>query len=271
MTPTPFDPDARAFAVVTGASSGIGLAIARHLARQGWDLLISASRDDHLVEAERALREAAPDRVVRRHAADLIQHEGVESLVAAYRAICREEGRRLDGLVANAGIGRAGAFVETPLEEALKVVDLNVRSQVHLIRRALDDMAEGGRILLTSSIAALAPGPHIATYNASKAFLRSFGLALREELKDGPVSLTVLMPSAADTAFWEKNGMEDVPLAKAAIDEPDFIGERAVAAMLEERATVLPGTSAKLGAVAGKIAPGRLSAAILSGAGKPKS
>src|SRR5215210_6587024 len=138
----------RPLAVVTGASSGIGLELAKQFADNGFDLIVAAE-DDELGGA----------------AAELSAH-----------------GAQVDAVALNAGIGAGGAFTDTPLEKELRVIDLNVRSTVHLAKHVVRDMvARGeGRILFTSSIASTMPGTFQAVYNASKSFVQSFTLALRE-------------------------------------------------------------------------------------------
>jgi len=164
----------RPFAVVTGASSGIGLELARQFQANGFDLIVAAEDDAiHAVAAELG---AEPVQV------DLAVSEGVEAL---YVRIV-DTGRPVDALALNAGIGVGGAFADgadgTDLSQELRLVDLNCRSTVHLAKYVVRSMVERdeGRILFTSSIAATMPGSFQAVYNASKSFVQSFALALRE-------------------------------------------------------------------------------------------
>lgn len=153
----------RQFAVVTGASSGIGLELAKVFAAEGFDLLMAAE-DAELTSALNELKAAGAS--VEAHRVDLASEAGVIEL---YRHISNA-GRPVDALALNAGIGAGGAFAtETELADELKLIDLNVRSTVHLCKLAVADMVEhdSGRILFTSSIAATMPGPFQAVYNAS--------------------------------------------------------------------------------------------------------
>src|SRR5688500_1104133 len=175
------DASARPLAVVTGASSGIGLELAKRFEENGFDLI------------------APPEEEV-----DLATPEGVEELHARIRAT----GRPVAALALNAGVGAGGAFAtDTDLEDELRLVDLNVRSVVHLAKLVLPDMVarNEGRVLITSSIAATMPGAFQAVYNASKSFVQSFGLALREELKDTNVTVTLLMPGPTETELDRKS------------------------------------------------------------------
>jgi short-subunit dehydrogenase len=197
----------RSLAVVTGASSGIGLELAKQFAANDFDLIVAAE-DDELATAAQELRGLGAQ--VEAVQVDLTTHDGVETL---YRRIAAA-GRPLDAAALNAGIGVSGPFAESELADELRTVDLNVRSTVHLAKHVVRDMvARGeGRILITSSIAAAMPGPFQSVYNASKSFVQSFALGLRNELKDTGVTVTSLMPGPTHTEFFERADMLDTKL-----------------------------------------------------------
>src|SRR4051794_17992947 len=179
-------------AVVTGASSDIGLELARLLESDGFEVIAVA--EDEAPEVGRPIR------------ADLATPEGVEQLAAQVRAL------PIDALVLNAGIGAGGALVsEKRVEDELRLIDLNVRSTVHLAKLLVPPMvARGeGRVLFTSSIASTLPGPYQVVYNASKSFMQSFALALRNQLKDSGVTVTSLMPGPTGTEFFERADVLD--------------------------------------------------------------
>jgi short-subunit dehydrogenase len=191
-------------AAITGASSGIGYELARIFGEEGYDLLIAAE-DGELTQAQEQLK--ATGATVEAHRVDLATEAGVIEL---YRHV-QNTGRPVDALALNAGRGAGGAFAtETKLEDELEIIDLNVRSTVQLCKLVLADMVarDEGRILFTSSVAATIPGSFQAVYNASKSFVQSFALALRNELKDSEVSVTALMPGPTDTEFFEVADME---------------------------------------------------------------
>jgi uncharacterized protein len=217
----------RPLAVVTGASSGIGFELARQFALNGFDLIIAAE-DDELSEAAYALH-ADPVQV------DLATEAGVETL---YTRI-KETGRPIAAIALNAGIGAGGPFVDTDLDDELKLIDLNIRSTVHLAKYVVRDMVEQneGRILFTSSIASTMPGPFQAVYNASKSFIQSFALALRNELKETDVTVTSLMPGPTDTEFFERAGMEDTRVGSGSKDDPEEVARDGFQALMagEER------------------------------------
>ena len=217
-SPSP-DPGSTApLALVTGASSGIGLALARQFVANGFDVVVAAE-DAELDEAAAELlgggQEVVPVRV------DLSTPEGVTELYLA----ATQGGRPVEAVALNAGIGVGGAFHETDLEDDLRLVDLNVRSTVHLAKLVVRDMvARGsGKVLVTASIAAKAPGPYHATYAASKAFVHSFAEGIRVELQDHGVTVTSLLPGPTETEFFERAEMEDTKVG--ATDKKDDADE----------------------------------------------
>jgi len=182
----------RKFAVVTGASTGIGLELARECAKNKFDLLIAANEPEINTAADELRREGGTVEPVQ---ADLATLEGVDQLYA------RINGRRVDALLANAGRGLGKAFLDQDFEDARYVLDTNVTGTIYLIHKVGRDMrARGhGRMLITGSIAGFMPGSYQAVYNGTKAFLDSFSYALREELKDSNITVTCLMPGATET------------------------------------------------------------------------
>jgi short-subunit dehydrogenase len=204
-------------ALITGASSGIGFELAKQFADNGFDLIIAAE-DDELATAQRDL-EAAGARV-QAVQVDLATEAGVSELYRQVRATARP----LAAAALNAGRGAGGAFAtDTKLEDELEIIDLNVRSTVQLAKYIVGDMVsrDAGRILFTSSIASTMPGPFQAVYNASKSFVQSFALALRNELKDTGVSVTSLMPGPVETEFFERADMaQDTKVGSGDKDDP---------------------------------------------------
>ncbi len=252
-------------AVVTGASSGIGLEIARELVDRGFDLLVTAE-DDRLEAAARdlSLTGARVDAV----RADLATRAGIETLVEAVHGV----GRPVDALVLNAGVANGGPFVDTPLEDDLRVVALDVTATVHLMKRLVPAMAERGegRVLVTSSVAATMPGPWYATYAASKAFVLSFALAVRHELRSTGVTVTALLPGPTDTAFFAASRMEGTRVARGPKDDPARVAKEAVAGMLAGREkVVVRSLKASAQAAAGSLLPDRAKAALHAWATRP--
>ncbi|SMD25824.1 SDR family NAD(P)-dependent oxidoreductase [Kibdelosporangium aridum] len=239
-------------AVVTGASSGIGLELAKQFARNGFDLVIVAE-DDELDAAAASLRELGAQ--VDAVHTDLARPEGVEEFFVRVA----EAARPVAAAAVNAGVGVNGAFVgETALEDHLRVVDLNVRSAVHLAYLLLPPMVEAGagRMLFTSSIAATMPGPFMSVYNASKAFIKSFGQAVREELRDTGVTVTTLMPGPTDTEFFDRAQMQDTKLGQSKKDSAAEVAEEGYNALMAGKDHVVAGSAKnKAQTVAGNVLP----------------
>ena len=229
--------DSHPLAVVTGASSGIGLELARQFARHGYDLLVVAE-DAGIAAAADALRaEGAQVDAVQ---TDLASHDGVHALVERIRAA----GRPVDAAAINAGVGVGGPFVETDLAAELALINLNVVSVVHLAKHVLKDMvARGeGRVLFTSSIAAEMPAPFEAVYGASRAFVQSFAEALRNELKDTNVTITALQPGPTDTNFFHRAGMDDTRVGAGKKDDPAEVARQGFEALMKGKDHVVAGS-----------------------------
>jgi short-subunit dehydrogenase len=234
-------------ALVTGASSGIGLELARLFVENGYDVIINAE-DDELASAEASLAGGGAE--VRAVKADLSTYEGVERLWAAVTA----GGRPLDAAALNAGIGVNGEFAkDIPLEDDLRLIAVNVTAVVHLAKRILPGMVDRGegRVLITSSVAATMPGPYYATYAASKAFLQSFAQAIRYELKDSGVTVTALQPGPTDTEFFERAGMDDTKVGEAKKDDPAEVAKDGFEALMAGKDHVIAGSVKNKAQVAG--------------------
>jgi short-subunit dehydrogenase len=241
-------------AVVTGASTGIGYELALECAKAGYDLVIAADEAE-IHEAAKALRGFCGGAVEAVHC-DLATPEGVEKLVA------QVGDRPVDALLANAGRALGHAFFDQELEEAMRVVRTNVEGTTRLIHRLGRPMrARGaGRILITSSIAAFAPAPYMALYNASKAFLHSFSFALRGELKEHGITVTCLLPGLTDTAIFRRSGTEDTKLATEPRMEASEVAVQGFQAMLRGEDEVITGLANKLTVARELIAPASMSA-----------
>ena len=240
----------RQLAVVTGASTGIGLELARLCAQQPWDLIIAA--DEPLIEhaacelAEMGITCTAVE-------CDLATAEGVAKLTRTIHAA----GRPVDALLANAGRGLGKGFLDQDLDEALKVIHTNIDGTVRLIYEVANGMRSRGRgrILITGSIAGLMPGPFQAVYNGTKAFLDSFSVALSNELKDTGISVTCLMPGATDTDFFERADMTDTKVGSAEKAHAADVAETGFDAMMKGELKVVAGFGNKLRAAMSHIAP----------------
>jgi short-subunit dehydrogenase len=237
------------FAIVTGASTGIGLELAKCCAEDGYDLLIAADEPEINKAAEELRRFGGKVEAVE---ADLATIEGVEDLLAA------AGDRRVDALIANAGRGLGHAFLDQTFEEARRVLDTNITGTLYLIHRAGQAMRQqgAGRILITGSIAGYIPGTFQAVYNGTKAFVDSFAIALRAELKDTGVTVTCLMPGATETPFFERAGLEDTKIGTAKKADPAGVAKDGYQAMQKGEADIVSGISNKLRVAAASVTPG---------------
>lgn len=236
------------FAVVTGASTGIGLELARSCAKAGFDLLVAA--DEPEIEAAAASLRAVGTRVEALRC-DLATLEGVDRLYAA------TQGRAVDALLANAGRGLGHAFLDQDIRKVRAVIDTNITGTVYLIHRFGNDMRRrnSGRILIVGSIAGFVPGSFQAVYNGSKAFLNSFSFALREELKDTHVSVTCLMPGATETEFFRRAEMLDTSVGTARKDDPAEVAKVGFGAMMRGDADVVSGLHNKVQSAFANVMP----------------
>ncbi|MFP2925979.1 SDR family NAD(P)-dependent oxidoreductase [Pyxidicoccus sp. 3LG] len=231
-------PDARPLALVTGASSGIGFELAKQFAQNGFDLLIAAEDAGITVASEELTKEGASVVPLQ---VDLATYDGVEQLYKKAQAL----GRPVDVLAVNAGVGVGGDFArETELPAELNLIQLNITSAVHLTKRVVRDMVarQSGRILFTSSIAAVLPAPLEAVYGASKAFLQSFSEALRNELKDVGITVTSLMPGPTETNFFHRAGMDDTRVGQQEKDDPAQVAKEGFEALMAGKDKVVAGS-----------------------------
>jgi uncharacterized protein len=257
----------RPLAVVTGASSGIGYHLARCAADHGYDLLLAA--DEPLREAVLDLRDlgARVDSVQ----CDLASSEGVREVMDAIGS------RTVSALMANAGHGLGGAFVEQDWDDILHVVNTNITGTlylVHQVARRMCGRAHGkgfGRILITGSVAGFQAGAYHAVYNASKAFVDSFALALHEELKNTHVTVTCLMPGPTDTEFFERANLLDTRMAHLNRADPAKVARVGFDAMLRGVADVADSWSSRLQVAASKLLPGETIAATHGRLAEPGS
>jgi short-subunit dehydrogenase len=214
-------------ALITGASSGIGFELARQFAQHGYDLVVAAE-DDSIHDVATRLSEL--DSAIQAVQVDLRTAEGVEHLY--HSAV--DGGRKLSAAALNAGVGRGDMFLKSELSDDLDIVDLNVRSTVHLAKLVLRDMANSGegKILFTSSVASMMPGSYQTVYNASKSFVQSFAEALRDELRETSITVTALMPGATDTNFFHRAKMDDTLAGRMPKDDPAQVAQRGFEAMI---------------------------------------
>jgi short-subunit dehydrogenase len=229
----------RGTALVTGASGGIGLELARGLARRGYDVVLVARSAERLAEHAHNFEQQHGVRAVP-IALDLATPDAPPKLLGALA----ERRLEIDVLVNNAGFGTFGLFRDTPLDVELQELQLNVITLTALSKLLLPPMLakRSGRILNVASTAAFQPGPYMAVYYASKAYVLSFSEALAEEQRGTGVTVTCLCPGATATEFFGRAGATNSGLiAGKNLPSAASVAESGIRAMERGRALAIPG------------------------------
>ncbi|MCE7798722.1 SDR family NAD(P)-dependent oxidoreductase [Sphingobium sufflavum] len=238
------------FAIVTGASTGIGFELASIAAENGYDLLVVA--DEPLIEAAAADFERHGVSVISLEA-DLATLEGVDQLLAA------TNGRRVDLLCANAGRGLGHGFLEQDVADWRRVVDTNITGTLYLLQHVLRDMVgrDEGKVLITGSIAGFIPGSFQAVYNGTKAFVDSFADAIRNEIKDAKgVTVTTLMPGPVETEFFGRADMLDTSVGVSeSKSDPADVARDGWEALMKGEAHIVSGWKNKVQATLAHVTP----------------
>jgi hypothetical protein len=239
-------------ALVTGASSGIGRELAELFAADGSDLVVVARSEGRLHDLAERLNEEYGVHVTVA-AKDLTDPEAPAALAEALR----ERDRTVDVLVNNAGFATAGAFVETDADRERDEILLNVVALTDLTKRFLPGMVRRGegRVLNVASLAGFQPGPYMAVYYATKAYVLHFSEAVWYELRETPVSVTALCPGPVATNFAARAGVEETENFRGGGADPAVVARAGYEGMREGRRTVVPSTRSKLLARAGRTLP----------------
>jgi len=237
-------------ALITGASSGIGVALAGELARRGHALTLVARRADRLRDMAAQITDEHGVRVewIAADLTDASRRDGIAAEVAAH-------GQVVDLLVNDAGMGTSGCFHELPVAKEIQLVRLNVEAMVALCGAFLPGMVErgSGRVLNVASVSGFMPVPQQATYSASKAFVLTFTEALTIDLHGTGVTATALCPGPVKTEF---EGIID-GLPSALFIDPARVAREAIDALEEGRVSVVPGALNKVNAISGRYTPRR--------------
>ena len=240
------------FALITGASSGIGLELAKLAAKDGCDLLLVADRD--LAEGAAAARAAGAGNVETLEV-DLATKSGIDAVMDKLGS------RTVDVLMANAGHGQGGAFLDQDFDQIAHIIDTNVKGTVSLIHRIGQTMRarNAGRILVTGSVAGHMPGAFQLVYNSTNAFIDDFCVGLHNELKNTDVVVTCLLPGVTDTQFFKRADMEDTSAgeqaAKGDAADPAKVAKDGYEALLEGDTQVVSGFMNKVQTMFADILP----------------
>ncbi|MFD2288208.1 SDR family NAD(P)-dependent oxidoreductase [Pedobacter petrophilus] len=249
--------DKKHFALITGATSGIGYELAKLFAADGHNLIIVSRNEDDLAKTAKSL--TANGIEVITIAKDLFEPRG------AYEVF--EEvsnwGHQIDVLVNDAGQGSYGKFTETDLEKDLNIIQLNISATVILTKLFLREMVKRntGKILNLASIAGKAPGPYQAVYHGTKAFVHSFSEAIRSELADTNITVTSLLPGATDTDFFNKADMLDSKIVQEGdLADPAQVAKDGYEALLAGQDMVISGFKNKVQVTMGNVIPDSIQA-----------
>lgn len=244
--------------LITGASSGIGKEFAHSFGSRGFDLVLTARSEDALKQLKDELIDEyhiAVDYVC----ADLLSEEGADSV---YR-YCKDNDISVAVLVNNAGFGDYGVFMDCDIEKQLKMIDLNCKALIHMTYLFLPDMKEKGygKILNVGSIASFMPGPYMSVYYATKAFVLSFSLALREELRDHNIGVVTLCPGPTNTSFAKNAEATNAKVFDKLFGrDPQKVAEYGYKLFAENKAYGVEGLLNKTGAFFGRLLPPALAA-----------
>jgi short-subunit dehydrogenase len=256
-------------ALVTGASSGIGLSLAKELASRGFDLAI-CSAGDRLPGTAATLQAAGVD--VYEIRADLSTRDGVEQLWSEVTALNRD----VDVACINAGVGVGGLFSETDLDAELNMVNLNCTGTVHLAKHVVRHMVarNQGKILFTASIAGEMVAPREAVYAATKAFDLSLAHSIRYELRDTGITVTALQPGPTDTDFFHRAGMDNTEVGSEGKHEsqPDDVARQGIEALLAGKDHVYAASAkTKIEGTLANVTPGAVKGAMHEKMARPKT
>ncbi|WP_375444064.1 SDR family NAD(P)-dependent oxidoreductase [uncultured Fibrella sp.] len=231
-------------ALVTGATSGIGRELANLFAKDGYNLILVARSDESLQQLAQSYEHQFGIKTTL-IAKDLASDDAGQQV---YDEV-KQQGLQVDVLVNNAGMGEYGLFAtETDLQKEIDIIHINVIALVKLTKLFLKDMVQRneGKILMLGSVASVIPNPLMAVYGATKSFIYSFSEALRNEIKDTNVTLTVLMPGATDTDFFNKAGASNTKAQeKARETSPADVAKTGYDALMSGKDKVVHGVANK--------------------------
>lgn len=225
------------YALITGASGGIGFELAKIFAENGRNIIVVSSNENKLNAAAEKLRMTSKADV-RQYVIDLCADRSADMLFE----LVSGDGLFVDVLVNNAGVGMTGEFLKLDPEKEEAMLSLNINSLVRLTRLFAAEMECGGKILNVSSTGAFQAGPYISVYYASKAFVSGFSEAIRHELRSRGVSVSTLYPGATKTDFSRRAGKKDAKKAMSA----EFVALEAYRGMMKNKRRIIPGLPNKL-------------------------
>lgn len=255
------------YALITGASSGIGFELAKLFAQDKYNLVLVALEDDLLSQKATTLKQqygVEVETIVK----DLFKREAPFEVYEEVKA----KGIQIDVLVNNAGQGQYGLFAETDINRELDIIQLNIGATIILVKCYLPEMLarKEGKILNLSSIAGKTPGPYQSVYHGTKAFVQSFTESLRSENKDTGVTFTALLPGKTDTDFFNKAQMENSKMMEQSGSDPEEVAKDGYKALMAGDDMVISGLKNKVLVGISNITPDHLVADMMKKQQEPK-
>ncbi|MCK6258258.1 SDR family oxidoreductase [Fictibacillus sp. KIGAM418] len=229
-------------ALITGASSGIGLELAKRFARDGYNVVLVARNEQRLQTLKQELAQFQVQCTV--HVKDLSTYSEAEALFQELQ----QQQTTVDFLVNNAGYGLFGEFTETDLQDELSMIDINIKALTTLTKLFLPGMKqrENGKILNVASTAAFQPGPLMAVYYATKAYVLSFSEALENEMKGSGVTVTALCPGPTKTGFESRANLGQSKLFKSGVMDVERVANIGYEGLMKGKSIVIPGFKNRL-------------------------
>ena len=255
------------YALITGATSGIGYELAKLFAQDNYNLVIVARNQQELETTATEFKQQSGIEVVT-IAKDLSEKQGPFEVYDEVKA----RGIQIDVLVNNAAQGQYGEFVDTDINRELEIVQLNIGAYLVLTKVFLKEMVarNNGKILMVSSIGGELPGPLQSVYHATKAFITTFAEAIQNETKDTGVTITKLLPGPTDTDFFHKADMEEAKMVKeGSKDDPAKVAKDGYEALMSGELEVISGLKSKAMVAASKLMPDSMVAATMHQQAKP--
>ena len=256
----------KSFTLITGATSGIGLELAKLFAQDKSNLILVARDEEKLNTTAELLKAENIDVVTI--STDLFVVGNAQELYQQVKALSLE----VDVLINDAGQGVYGKFIDNELDRELDIIQLNISSLITLTKLFVKDMVQRGtgKVLNVASVASKAPGPYQAVYHGTKAFVHSFNEAIRNELKDTGVSVTSLLPGATDTDFFNKADMQDSKIVQQGeLADPVAVAKDGYEALLAGKDMVVSGLKNKIQVALGNITPDSMQAAQMEKVQEP--
>lgn len=230
------------YALITGASSGIGFELAKLFAKEQYNLVI-VGRNRSALETLASQLKNAHEIEVFCIEANLFKEDAPLNI---YNEV-NSRGIRIEALINNAGQGEYGLFTETDLDRETEIIQLNIIATLSLTKYFLKDMIAqgGGKILNVGSIAGEVPGPYHSVYHGTKAFINSWSEALRSEVKEKGITVTLLLPGATDTDFFNKAGMQESKIMDSNLSDPEKVARDGFEALISGDDKIISGVKNK--------------------------